>query len=262
VVTALKRVKALGRPQVWIGSRCVSKKAWGSKRAQELFFLLVNHPAGLTKHEIMECLCPETEGDRSDGLFHSTLYRCRRALGKDTVVWEEGIYRVGDIAEWVYDVADFEALVKRGRLIRDETVEAERIYRDALQLYEGDYLEGWLSEWCDATREGLRQSYVEAVLALAKLCVGRGLLDDALEFYKLAIEKDYYSEAAHKGVIDTLLALGDRLAAMRHYIELVERLKEDVSPEARSQIPPLVDDMLGRSLTTLVTAERIGQDDC
>lgn len=252
-----KRVRALGRPEVWIGSYSVSKKTWGSRRAQELFFLLINYRAGLTKHEIADCLLPETDGDKSEGLFHSTLYRCRRALGKDVIVWEEGIYRVRDLGEWTYDVADFQGLVKRARVMKEQTVEAETIYRHALQLYEGDYLEGWSSEWCEPTREGLRQLYVEAVLALAELCSDRGLLDEALEFYKRGIAKDYYSEAGHKGVIDTLLALGDRLAAMRHYLELVERLKEDVTPEARSEIPTLVDDMLGQSLRSLLSVERI-----
>lgn len=254
---AANRVKALGRPQVWIGSVCVSRNAWGSRRAQELFFLLMNRPTGLTKHEIIECLFPETDDDKGDGLFHSTLYRCRRALGKDAVLWEEGIYRIRDVADWRYDVADFEALVRSARLMREQADEVERVCRDGLRLYEGDYMEGWSSEWCEPTREGLRQSYVEAVLAIAKSCASRGLANEALEFYKVAIDKDYYSETAHRGVIDTLLALGDRLAAMRHYLQLVERLKADVTPEARSEIPTLVDDMVGRSLHSLLSVERI-----
>lgn len=250
-----KRVKALGRPQVWIGSRRIARKAWGSRRAQQLFFLLINHPAGLTKGEIVERLFPEADGKEADGLFHSTLYRCRAALWRQAVVWEDHSYRIRDIGQWNYDVADFEALVDRARRKANGAVESERLYRTALQLYRGDYLEGWGAQWCEPIRERLRQLYVAAVLAVAKSCADRGLSEEALDFYRLAISKDYYSGAGHKGVTDCLLALGDRLAAMRHYSELVERLQEDVPPETRSEIPPLAEDMLGLSVRALLAVE-------
>lgn len=254
-----KRVEALGRPRVWIGSTRVSKKAWGSKRAQELFFLLINHPAGLSKDTIVGCLFPETDAEKSEGLFHSTLYRCRKALGRNVILWEEDLYHVKDVVGWSYDVADFEALVKRARRLRGAGAEAERVYRTALQLYEGEYLEGWVSEWCEPIRVRLRQLYVEAVLAVAGSCAGRGQREEALEFYRSAIAQDHYSEVGHKGLVDCYLAMGDRLAAMRHYLELVERLKEDVPPEARSEIPALVDDILGGSVGSFLSAVRTSQ---
>lgn len=248
-----RRAKALGHPRVWIESRSISKKAWGSRRAQELFFLLIDHPAGLTKDRMVASLFPESDEGDADGLFHSTLYRCRKALGKDAILWEDDIYRIRNVASWRYDVAEFEALVKEASGERDTN--AEQLYRGALQLYEGDYLEGWVSEWCEPTRLRMRQMYVKAALGVARSYEDHGWPEKALEFYRLAIRKEYYSEPGHRGVTDSLLALGDRLGAVGHYLELVDRLKQDVPPEERSEIPALVDDMLGRSLRDLLTGD-------
>lgn len=248
-----RRAKALGHPRVWIEFHSISKKAWGSRRAQELFFLLMDHPAGLTKDRMVASLFPESDEGDTDGLFHSTLYRCRKALGKDAILWEDDVYHIHDIASWSYDVVQFEALVKEARGIGD--TKAEQLYRGALQLYEGDYLEGWPSEWCEPTRLRMTHLYMKAVLGVARSCEDRGWPEKALEFYRLAITKDYYSEPGHRGVADSLLALGDRLGAVRHYLELVDRLKQDVPPEERSEMPALVDDMLGRSLHDLLTGD-------
>jgi two-component SAPR family response regulator len=221
----------------------------------------MNHPAGLTKDRIMESLFPEAEDAARGGLFHSTLYRSRKALEVEAVVWEDDVYRVRDIAEWEYDVADFEALLRCARRTRNDGGKAEDLYREALQLYEGDYLEGWASEWCEPTRVRLKQLHLEALLAVAGFSARHGPPEDALELYRLAIAKDYYCEAAHKGIIDSLLGLGDRLAAMRHYLELVERLKQDVPLAERAEIPAVVDDMLGASLRDLLAGGKAVEDD-
>ena len=248
--------KALGHPRVWIGSRRITSKEWGARRASELFFLLLNHPEGLTKDRIVGGLFPECDETSADGLFHSTLYRCRQAIGKDTILWEDEIYRIADLSSWDYDVAEFEALVKLAKEAAKDS-EAQELYERAAQLYEGDYLEGWLSEWCEGTRLRLKQLYTRSVLATAQSYAMRGLHERALELYKVAILKDYYLEAAHKGMVDSLVALGDRLAALRHYLDLVESLKRDVPPQERSAIPDLVEEILGTSLAQLISGSTV-----
>lgn len=245
--------KALGHPRVEIGSRRLSKSDWGARRALELFFLLMDHPEGLTREQILELLFPECDQASGDGLFHSTLYRCRQAVGRDAILWDDDVYQIGDLDSWAYDVAQFEALVKRAREAAEES-EVRELHESALGLYGGDYLEGMASEWCDATRLRLRQVYTRSVLSLARSYAESGLHEKALELFRLAIAKDYYLEAAHKGAVDSLLTLGDRLAATKHYLDLVERLERDIPPEERQQIPGLVEDILGISLGDLISA--------
>jgi two-component SAPR family response regulator len=250
-----RTAKALGFPHVSISSHRITSTEWGSKRALELFFLLLSHPDGLTKECIGERLFPENDEASRDGLFHSTLYRCRQAVGKSAIVWEDDVYQIGDVSSWSYDVAHFEALLARAGQ-SDLEDEAQEFYEMAMELYRGDYLQGCLSEWCEPTRERMRRQHLRAVLALAQIHARRGSLEKALELYRLAVENDYYCEAGHRGIADSLLALGDRLAAMRHYRDLVERLEQDVPLQERAEIPELVEDILGVSLRDLMRERR------
>jgi two-component SAPR family response regulator len=252
---ATRIARALGHPRVSVGSREVSRKDWGSRRALELFFLLLSHPDGLTKEQIGERLFPECDEGSRDGLFHSTLYRCRLAVGRDAILWGEDVYLVADGPSWSYDVPQFEALIIQAGQSAWEG-EAVELYQRAMGLYQGDYLEGCLSEWCEPNRERLRRLYVSTVLAIAHAQARRGLWEQALDLYRLAVAKDYYCEAGHRGIVDSLRTLGDRLAALRHYLDLVERLQEDLPLEERAEIPDLVEDILGVSLRDLMRERR------
>jgi two-component SAPR family response regulator len=251
VQSETRRAQALGHPRVHVGSRKIARSDWGSRRATEFFFLLLQHPQGLTKEQIVETLFPESDGPSGDGLFHSTLYRCRQALGKEVIVRDDDIYRVANFELWDYDVSEFEALVRRCREAADASAVREA-YEAAVRLYRGEYLEGWFCEWCEPTRLRLRQQYAQAGLTMASRYAREGWPEAALELYRRAVEQDYYLEAAHRGIVDTLLVLGDRLAAMRHYLDLTERLKREVPPAERSEIPDLVDEIMGRSLSALL----------
>jgi two-component SAPR family response regulator len=253
--SATRVAKALGHPRVLVGSHEVTRKEWGSRRALELFFLLLNSPDGLTKERVGERLFVDSDEASRDGLFHSTLYRCRQALGRGAILWEHEVYLIADGVSWAYDVAQFESLVTQaGQSTRDD--ETEELYERAIGLYEGDYLEGFVSEWCEPTRERLRRLYARTVLTTAQMRARRGLWEEALDLYRLAVAQDYYCEPGHRGIVDSLLALGDRLAALGHYLELVERLQEDLPLEEKEEVPALVEDILGVSLRGLMRAER------
>jgi two-component SAPR family response regulator len=258
--SATRVAKALGHPGVLVGSREVTRKEWGSRRALELFFLLLNSPDGLTKERIGERLFLDSDEASRDGLFHSTLYRCRQAVGRGAILWEHDIYLVADAASWAYDVVQFESLVAQaGQSTRDS--EAEELYERAIGLYEGDYLEGFVSEWCEPIRERLRRLYARTVLTMAQMRARRGLWEEALDLYRLTVAQDYYCEPGHRGIVDSLLALGDRLAALGHYLELVERLQEDLPLEEKEEVPALVEDILGVSLSGLMRAGRAPQNE-
>ena len=94
------------------------------------------------------------------------------------------------------------------------------------------------SEWATARQEGLGREYREALLLLGGLLLARGRHAEAADAYRKAIAHDGFLEEAHRGLMRSQAALGERGRALRHYEELVELLEEQLgtppAPETRA----------------------------
>ena len=77
-------------------------------------------------------------------------------------------------------------------------------------------------------QEELRRAYGEALLLLGGLLFARERHAEAAEAYRKAIAHDGFLEEAHRGLMRSQAALGERGRAIRHYEELVELLDEQL----------------------------------
>ena len=84
------------------------------------------------------------------------------------------------------------------------------------------------SEWVMEHQQELRHNYQEALLLLGELLYGQDHHAEAAEAYRKAISHDRYLEEAHRGLMRSQAALGERGRAIRHYEELVEMLYEQL----------------------------------
>ena len=83
-------------------------------------------------------------------------------------------------------------------------------------------------EWALSRQEELRREYQEALLSLGGLFYGEGHYAQAAEAYRKAIAHDSYLEGAHRELMRSYAALGERGQALRHYQSLVELLRKDL----------------------------------
>ena len=105
--------------------------------------------------------------------------------------------------------------------------------KEAVGLYGGDFLEDSAdNEWATERQEELSREYGEALLFLGRLLFEQGRHDEAAEAYRKAVARDGYLEEAHRGLMRSHAALGERGRALRHYEELVELLDDQLG------IPP------------------------
>ena len=97
----------------------------------------------------------------------------------------------------------------------------------AADLYGGDFLEDIAeSEWAIA-RPGRAQAGVPGVaVTLGRLLFAQERHAEAAEAYRRAIAHERLLEEAHRGLMRSRAALGERGRALRHYEELVELLEE------------------------------------
>jgi LuxR family maltose regulon positive regulatory protein len=218
------KIYALGPPDVEVDGQGVQ---WPVARSRDLFFLLLQHPQGLGKEQIGAMFWPEHDPGRLDSAFRSTLYRLRRVVFRDSVVFEDGVYRFNSTGNYWFDADAFERLLDgAGQAAIPE--EASGLLEEALALYRGDYLEGIYADWSLLERERLRGRYLAALEALAGLYADRRKLQRAVELYQRLLAEDPYQEVAHRGLMRCYYRLGDRAAAVRQYQICAELLREEL----------------------------------
>ncbi|MBE9508684.1 MAG: tetratricopeptide repeat protein, partial [Chloroflexi bacterium] len=116
-------IHALGEAQVVRDGRAVSSPEWQAAMVKELFFYILLH-GPLERDAIGAMFWPELSTKKMRNSFHTTLHRMRGAVGAETVVMEEGRYRLGDVDYWL-DAEEFESLIERARLLPSQDWQAE-----------------------------------------------------------------------------------------------------------------------------------------
>ncbi|MEJ2737346.1 MAG: BTAD domain-containing putative transcriptional regulator [Anaerolineae bacterium] len=223
------KIHAFGSPRVELDGKGIQ---WTTVQSRDLFFCLLQHTQGLRKEEIGSLFWPDHPPPKLDGIFRSTLYRLRRSVFRESVIYEDGLYRFNRDADYWFDVDTFEELLDQAD---QSPVPAEKtgLLEEAVALYQGDYLAGVYADWCALERERLRERHLNALEALAGLHAARGSLQRAIQEYQQLVAQDPYREPAHRELMRCHYRLGDRAAAIRQYQDCSQVLRDDLglSPE-------------------------------
>ncbi len=132
-------IRAFGRAEVSVNGRVIPMSEWRTKSVRDLFFYFLFRQDALTKEQIGEALWPETDDPQAlKARFKDEIYRLRRAVGRNAIVFDEVYYRFNRTLDYEYDVEAFESYLTRARKARDI---ARRIewYRKAVDLVYGPY---------------------------------------------------------------------------------------------------------------------------
>ena len=222
-------IYALGEGQVIHDGHTVSASEWQTADAKELFFYALLH-GPLERDAIGVAFWPELSTKKMINRFHVTLHRMRRALGADAVVTEEGQYRLGDVDYW-FDVEEFEALVERARLLPPHDWQTEGLWQRAVALYRGDFLPEVGRMWCIPKREALREMYLEALIGVGRCHEARREFEEAIDWYRRALEADELREDVHRHIMHCYAEAGRRSEALAQYQGCQEILKRELNIE-------------------------------
>ena len=217
-------IHALGLPRVEMDGAIVQ---WTTAQSRDLFFCLLQHRRGLRKEEVGALFWADHSPQRLDSIFRSTLYRLRRSLFRDSIVFEEGLYGFNWECTYWFDVEAFDNAMDRAAQCADRSRKIAFL-EEALALYRGDYLEGIYADWCSLERERLREQHLVALGTLAGLCADQGDLVKAVDLYQRLLAHDPYQEGVHRAVMRCYLRLGDRPAAIRQYQTCVRILHAEL----------------------------------
>jgi len=211
-------VYSLGETKVAVNSHPISEAEWRSSRAKELFFYLLCHAnLGQTKEQVTTALWPDLSPAKATSNFHINLYRARRAVSPGVFILEQGRYRLNpDISIWS-DVLEFERFLNQASNLPDDSEEKIARLKQALDLYKGQFLVEFYSEWTEELRRQLEDKYLKAMLSLAAIMEHRREFVTAMGLIEKLLDVDPYHEEAYCKLIKWQFAQGDKVAAEQTY---------------------------------------------
>src|SRR5882724_10195633 len=165
---------------------------------------------GMTRDQLLGMLWSETDEERARKGLNQALYALRQELGADEVFLGTRDLRLNP--ELVTsDVAAFTGAIKAGHLER-ATTEYSGPFLDGFHLSEAPEFERWLEE----ERAGLARDYATALERLARRAAERGDRLESVEWWRKLAAQDPLNARVAIGLMEALVATGDRSAALHH----------------------------------------------
>jgi LuxR family transcriptional regulator, maltose regulon positive regulatory protein len=230
-------IHAFGPAQVWVNGTLIRRSNWQTKSVRDLFFYLLTVDRPATKEQIAELLWPDTLGPARLRLrFKNEIYRLRRAIGQETILFEDNHYQFNSLVDHEYDVEAFEVYLAKANYASTSAEKIE-LYQKATELVHGLYLEDIGDTWAWPERERLSQKFLSVCLSLAKLYLREAQVPRALIMCQRAIEYDETFEAAYRLSMQIYHRNGDLASVIHtfHALEQVMKKDFDLTPSVESQ---------------------------
>jgi DNA-binding SARP family transcriptional activator len=238
------RISLFGRLRIQSGDELALQLE--PRRAEELLCYLLLYRDRLHEREKLATLFwPDTPPGYAKRYLRQPLWQLQSVLNHTPKSAAHLLYTtyeqvgINQQADYWLDVAFFErafAAVEDmlGKTFCDE--QAEQV-RAAVQLYQGDLLEGWYQDWCIYERERFQSMYRALLDKLLNYSEVHGEYEAGVAYGAQILRYDRAREQTHRQLMRLHYLAGDRSAAIHQYENCVAALHDelDVTP-AKSTI--------------------------
>ncbi len=208
-------IRAFGPVQVIYNGKKITLSDWQTRETRDLFFFFL-HSKPVTKEEIASIFWPEISPSRLKMRFKTSIYRLRRAVGQETILFEDERYQFNHGMDYEYDVEKFQQLLRQVDEVKI-TEEVIGILSEAVDLAEGSYLADVDGEWAVPERMRINVLYHATILRLAELYLKAGQAEETLKICRTALLADPLLEEAYRLSMRAYAILGDRVAIARQF---------------------------------------------
>lgn len=215
------RITTLGG--LWLERGGEPLPAFSTQNARALFAYLVTfrhrpHPRAV----LAGLLWPEAPEERARRYLSDALWRLRRVVGDAWVLAEEDALAFNVAGDYWLDAEVFEAQVARAKR---STPDMDGL-KLAIELYRGEFLEGFYDDWALRERERLHLDYLGALERLLLWHSDREENAKALEYGQRLVAADPLRDTAHRLVMLLYQRLGRYHAALQQF-EACRRILRD-----------------------------------
>jgi ATP/maltotriose-dependent transcriptional regulator MalT/DNA-binding SARP family transcriptional activator len=227
------RLTLFGPPQLLVNGQPVSASAWRSQRAFHLLIYLALHPRGTSRDVLLEMFWPGRQMAAGRRNFHPTLSYVRSVLpdsDQAPILRTAEFYRFNPDYPLTCDAWELERAVEDARRAASARERRGALER-AAGLAAGTFLEGLYGDWADELQARMRDRVERLLLELGGLCARAGDFEAAVGHYRRATELDEFREATRLAVMESLIRLGNRRAALAEYDKLKALLRTELQVE-------------------------------
>jgi len=228
-------IQAFGRTQVKVGGKSLTMSDWQTQSVRDLFFYFLAMKEPLIKEQIGAVFWPELEEpSRLKMRFKNDIYRLRRAVGSDTILFENDLYSFNRSCDYEYDVEAFESLLFQAKITKNDDLRI-KLLQQAVNLVNGHFLEDVYTTWVWSERERINQVFLQSLMDLANHLKNANKIQEALAICQRAIGHEITFEAAYFLAMNLHMQLNDRVSAIRLYEAYTEMMEHELdlppSPE-------------------------------
>ena len=211
------------------------------RRRLALLAMLASSPGGsASRDKLIAYFWPEDERDQARHFLADSLFRLRKALGKDVLV------TIGDDVRVNPDVLDADA----GRF---EKLVAAGAFAEAVALYRGPFLDGFFvsdapefERWTEVERNRYARRYAWCLEQLAARSETEGDWSGATEWWRRLAAHDPYSSRVALRTMFALDANGDVAGALQHARVHDAHVRDELGLESDPTVMALADQLRAR----------------
>jgi DNA-binding SARP family transcriptional activator len=192
----------------------------------------------MSRDKLVGYLWPETDTKRARHVLNQLVYAQRQQFGPDDLLSGRKTLRLNDRVIWT-DVREFEQALARGE---DEP---------AVALYAGPFLDGFFLEgspefeqWADGQRRRLARACIEAVRRMAELAGANGKAQDAVKWWRRAVDLEPLEAGSVFCLVEALAAAGDRIAALQEARRYEDRLQRELGVPVEPRMRELMSQLM------------------
>ena len=247
-------VYCLGPFRVYQNDRLIT--SWSGLKGLSIFkYLIANEGRPIAKEVLMDVFWPDMDIEATRRNLHQAIYSLRQTLRHripdfQHILFRNDRYEFNPEMELWIDFVELEHHAKAGKRheVDGNIVAAMAEYGIAEGLYQGEFLSEDLYEtWPLTQRERLRTTYLEAADRLSAYYQQREEHTATIAICQKILSHDNCYETAHRRLMESYLAYGQRQLAIRQFHVCVETLRSELDIIPSEKIEALYRRITGQS---------------
>ena len=242
IPTGQLQMMLFGTPQIILHGESITEQL--RAKAQALLFYLAVTQRPHNRDVLTALLWPEASSAQASKNLSNRLSELRRLLGDYLTITRQTVAFNLESSYWLDTELFREVSTGEHPILSEEDEPHIAQYQEAIQVYQGDFLEGFhlreavtFEEWVTVQREQFRERMVTALWILTTHYHDSADYGAGIRYCSRLLEIDTWNEEAHRTKMLMLAESGQRNAALAQYETCRRVLKEEfgVQPTAETQ---------------------------